>query len=76
MAAFGDVTFVGALVWDSALPAAVFDFGAVLELVNVFDALEAALEPVTFGFVISDSPFTIDLSALLTSPLTENSSKS
>jgi len=52
LAAFEDVTFAGALVWDSALPAAVFDFDPELELVKVFDALEAAFEPVTFGFAI------------------------
>jgi hypothetical protein len=52
VAAFEDVTFFGALVCDSALPAEVFDFGAVLELVSVFDALLAAFAPVTFDFVI------------------------
>ncbi len=52
MAAFEEVIFAGALVCDSALPAAVFDFEAVLELVSVFDALEADLAPVTFGFAI------------------------
>lgn len=52
VAAFDDVTFDGALVWDNALPAEVFDFDPVLELVKVFDALEAAFEPVTFDFAI------------------------
>jgi hypothetical protein len=53
VAALAEVTFSGALVWDRALPAAVFDFGAVLLLVSVFDALEAALVLVTFCFVIT-----------------------
>jgi hypothetical protein len=64
VAAFDEVTFDGALVCDSALPAAVFDFGAVLELVKVFDALEAALTPVIFGFVILCPPMVVDLLTL------------
>jgi hypothetical protein len=52
MAAVGEVTFCGAFVCDSALAPAVLDFGAVLVLVNVFDALEAAFGLVTFDFVI------------------------
>jgi hypothetical protein len=52
-AAFGDVTFAGALVCDNALAAADFYFGAVAELVSTFDALEAAFELVTFAFLIT-----------------------
>jgi hypothetical protein len=56
VAAFAEVTFSGALVCDSVLPAAVFDFWAVLVLVSVFDALDAALWLVTLGFVMMFSP--------------------
>lgn len=55
VAAVAEVTFLGAFVCDNALPAAVLDFGAVLAFVRVFDALEAAFEPVTFVFVINIS---------------------
>jgi hypothetical protein len=51
-AAGAEVTFFGALVCESALPAAVFDLGAELVFVNVFDALVAAFDPVTFAFVM------------------------
>ena len=64
LAALGEVTRCGAPVCESALPAAVFDFGEVFELVNVLDALEAALAPVTFDFVILGPPMTVDLLAL------------
>ena len=51
-AAFGDVTRFGALVCDSALPAAVFDFTPVEEERSVFDELRAAAGRVTFDFGI------------------------
>jgi hypothetical protein len=52
VAAFGDVSFCGALVCDSALPAAVLDLGAVAELVSVFDALDAAFGLVSFDLAM------------------------
>jgi hypothetical protein len=50
--AFLDVTFLGAFVWDSALPADVFDLPPVVLLRRVLDALLAALGLVTFDFAI------------------------
>jgi hypothetical protein len=47
-AALEDVVFLGALDWESALPAALFDALAVDLLVSVLDALDAALPPVVF----------------------------
>jgi hypothetical protein len=52
LAAFLDVTFLGALVWDKVLPAAVFDFELVDLLLSVDDALLAALGLVTLDFAI------------------------
>jgi hypothetical protein len=42
-----DVVFAGAFVCDSALPAADFDALLVEPLDSVFDALDAAVFPVT-----------------------------
>ena len=55
-AALGVVTRAGALVWESALPAAVFDFVPVLPLRRVLEALVAALGLVTFDFAMLISP--------------------
>lgn len=52
LAAFLDVTFLGALVWDNALPAAVFDLELVDLLLSVDEALLAALDLVTLDFAI------------------------
>ena len=52
LADFTDVDFLGTLVCDSALPAALFDFELVDLLAKVFDALEAAFLLVTFDFAI------------------------
>jgi len=51
-----EVTFLGALVCDNALPAAVFDFDPVDLLLKVLDDFDAALRPVTFDLVIISSP--------------------
>ena len=56
LAAFFEVTLLGAFVWERALPAAVFDLPPVLLLRRVLEALFAALGRVTFDFVITDSP--------------------
>ncbi len=52
LAAFSDVTRLGAFVWDNALPAAVLDLRPVDLLRSVFDALLAAFGLVTFDFAI------------------------
>jgi len=52
-AAFAEVTFLGALRWERALPPAVLDFLPVDPLRIVLDAAVAALFPVTFA--IADS---------------------
>ena len=54
-AAFAEVTFLGALRWERALPPAVLDFLPVDPLRIVLDAAVAALFPVTFDFAIADS---------------------
>jgi len=46
-AAGADVTFLGALRWDNALPPADLDAAPVESLRSVFDAALAAREPVT-----------------------------
>ena len=46
-AAFFPVVFFGALVWDSALPAALLVFLLVAGAFSVLDAAFAALVPVT-----------------------------
>jgi hypothetical protein len=46
--ALAEVDFPGALTWDSALPAAVFDAAPVDLLPKVFEAWDAALFPVVF----------------------------
>lgn len=56
-AAFFEVTFFGALVWERALPAEVFDLDPVDLLRRVFDALPAAFGLVTLDFAISLPPF-------------------
>ena len=56
LAALLEVTLFGAFVWESALPAAVFDLAPVFLLRSVLDALLAALGLVTFDFVIFCSP--------------------
>ena len=50
LAAFGEVTFFGALRCESALPPAVLDFLPVDLLLSVLDAAVAAFLPVTFRF--------------------------
>lgn len=50
VAAFGDVCFFGAFVWDKALPAADFEAFPVDLLVRVFEALPAVFGLVTFLF--------------------------
>jgi hypothetical protein len=52
LAAFFDVTFRGALVWDNALPAAVLDLEPVDLLLRVEDAFLAAFGLVTLDFAI------------------------
>jgi hypothetical protein len=52
LAAFGEVCFLGAFVWDKALPAADFEAFPVDLLVNVFDAFFAAFGLVIFLFAI------------------------
>lgn len=52
LAAFWDVTLLGALVCDRALPDAVLDLGLVDLFLSVEDAFRAALGLVTFAFVI------------------------
>jgi len=56
LAAFAEVTRLGAFVWESALPAAVFDFVPVLPLLRVLEALLAALGLVTFDFAMIITP--------------------
>jgi len=51
-AALAEVTFLGAFVWDNALPPAVFDLADVEDESSVFDAFLATLELVTLGFAI------------------------
>jgi len=51
-AALALVCFAGALVWDSALAAAVFDFTPVDPLLNVLEALLAAFGPVTLRVIL------------------------
>jgi hypothetical protein len=48
LAALLEVVFLGALVWDSALPAAVLYLEPVFLLAKVLEALDTALGPVTF----------------------------
>jgi len=56
--AFLDVTFLGALVCDNVLPAAVLDLDPVDLLLRVEDAFCAAFGLVTFDLVIFDyNPF-------------------
>ena len=50
LAAFGEVTFFGALRCESALPPAVLDLLPVDLLFSVLDAAVAAFLPVTFRF--------------------------
>ena len=52
LAAFFEVTLLGAFVCDKALPAAVLDLRPVDLLLSVFDALLAAFGLVTFDFAI------------------------
>lgn len=52
LAAFFDVTLVGALRWDRALPPAVFDFAPVDFARSVFEAAVAARFLVTRCFAI------------------------
>ena len=52
LAAFFEVTLLGAFVWDKALPAAVLDLEPVDLLRSVFDALLAAFGLVTLDFAI------------------------
>jgi hypothetical protein len=52
-AACADVSLRGVLRWDSALPAAVFDFFAVDRFRSVFDAFDAAFLPVCFRIAYS-----------------------
>ena len=52
LAALFEVTFLGAFVWDRALPAEVLDFDPVDLLRSVLDALLAAFGLVTFDFAI------------------------
>jgi hypothetical protein len=49
-----EVVLFGALVCESALPAAVFDLPPVEPLLSVFEEFEAALEPVVL--LIAYSP--------------------
>jgi len=51
-AALALVCFAGALVWDNALAAAVFDFTPVDPLLNVLEALLAAFDPVTLRVIL------------------------
>lgn len=59
LAALVDVLFSGALVWASALAAAVLDFVAVLGELRVLDACLAA-----FGLVVLDFDFAISIYSL------------
>jgi len=52
LAAFFEVSLLGAFVWDKALPAADLDFRPVDLFRSVFDALLAAFGLVTFDFAI------------------------
>lgn len=56
LAAFLEVTFFGALVWDRVLPEAVFDLLPVFLFRRVFEALLAALGRVTLDLAILSSP--------------------
>jgi len=61
LAAFFEVVFSGALVWDKALSAEVFDLERVFSLFEVFDALLAA----TFSVILDLDIFASDQSKTL-----------
>ena len=73
LAAFFDVTFLGAFVCDKALPAADFELFPVEDFFKVFDALLAAFFPVTLGFAILTPPHISEVYCAyrITFPITE-----